>query len=78
MLFEKCVKFEVVEFFAIIVLDSENGKIKVSSDKGMESNECSKYIRFLMDGDAPNIMRKIINNNEIVTKTRETRYWGCP
>jgi hypothetical protein len=73
MLGEEGVNLFVVKFVAIVTLNSENRKIELSTSIGMKGGEGNKDIRFLLEWKRPKIVRIIIYNDKIITKTRGTR-----
>jgi hypothetical protein len=73
MLGEEGVNLFVVKFAAIVTLNSKNRKIELGTSIGMKSSEGNKNIRFLSEWKRPKIVRIIIGNDKIITKTRGTR-----
>jgi hypothetical protein len=73
MLSEERVDLFVVEFTAIVTLDSKDREVKLGASIGMKSSEGDKNIRFLSKGKHPKIMCIIIHNNKIITKAIGTR-----
>jgi hypothetical protein len=73
MFSEEGVDLFVVEFTAIVTLDSKDREVKLGASIGMKGSEGNKNIRFLAKGKRPKIMSIIIHNNEVITKARGTR-----
>jgi predicted Ser/Thr protein kinase len=73
MFSEEGVDLFVVEFTAIVTLDSENREVKLSASIGMKGSEGKENIRFLTKGKGSKIMSIIIHNNQVITKTRGAR-----
>ena len=62
----------VVELTSVIGLESLNGARKFSANIGIKPSKEMMHFRFLLDRKSPSKMRKIIENNKIVLKTRQT------
>ena len=64
---EKGMEFKIIKFFPIVALNGKDWQIEVSCDKSMKSNKSGKGVRFLFKGKTPEIMRKIINGNKVIS-----------
>jgi hypothetical protein len=68
----------VVELLAVVSLEGEDGATELHRHIRIKGGECRGDIRFLTKRKSPDKVRKIIENNEIIKKTRMTRYRGRP
>lgn len=62
---EQCADGGVVELTAIVCLQGENGQLKLCPNVGIEIEENSKNIRFLLERKGPDIVSEIVQNNQI-------------
>jgi len=64
---------KIVELLSVVCLQSKNGPPKLCRHIGKKYGECRGSIRFATKMKGPDKMGKIIQNHEIVKKTRITR-----
>ena len=62
----------VNKFSPIIGLEALNGKAELSASISDEINDMLMYIRFVLKRECPTIVRKIIQQNQVVGTTRNT------
>ena len=69
---------EVVELLPVVGLDSVDGATKLGGDIGVKGGENGYDIGFPPQREGPHIVRKIIQNDEIVNIAGITRNWRSP
>lgn len=58
---EMTAQAEVVEFFSIVSLESEKGKLELCKNIGMKMEQTLQNSRFSSQGECPDIVCKCIN-----------------
>ena len=66
---------KVVKFFAIVTLNKFDWKKEVCGDIFLKVKESGVDIGFVAQRKGPYKMSKIIKNNKVVLKTRDTSMW---
>ena len=68
----------VIELAAVVTLDTADIGFKLGASMGKEVGEDGEDIRLETKGESPHIVRKIIENNEVVFVAGNTQKWGSP
>jgi hypothetical protein len=68
----------VIELPPIVTLDGLNGEAELSGHPGKEVEEGGEGLRLGAQRKSPRVMRKIINNDQIIFITRQAEYRRCP
>ena len=68
----------VIELPPVVTLDGLNGEAELSGHTGKEVEEGGEGLRLGTQRESPRVMRKIINNDQIIFITRHAEYKKCP
>jgi hypothetical protein len=68
----------IVKFLIVIGLECNQGKLKLSTDVGVESKNAGHSFRLGTESESPNIMSEVVNKNEVVLESRKTKYRRGP
>ena len=68
----------VVELPPVVTLDGLNGEAELSGHPGKEVEKGGEGLRLGAQRKSPRVMRKIINNDQIIFITRHAEYRRCP
>jgi len=68
----------VVELTTVVALDGLHGGVKLCTHVGKEIRDSDKSVRLKAKRECPSIMRKIINNHEIIFVTGHAGDRGGP
>ena len=63
---------------SLVLLYGLNGEAELSGHLGKEVEEGGKGLRLGAQRKSPRVMRKIINNHQIIFITRHVEYKRCP
>ena len=75
---EKCVNRGVDKLGAIVRLERANSGAELSTSIGEKIHKGDGCIRFVAQRKRPIIMREVIDDHKIISKTRITNNWRCP
>ena len=68
----------VIKLTTVVALDGLHGSAKLCTHVGKKVRNSGKGVGFKAKRKCPSIMRKIINNYEIIFVTGHTNNRGCP
>ena len=68
----------VIKLPPVVTLDGFNGEAELSRHPGKEVEEGGEGLTLGAQRESPRVMRKIINNDQIILITRKTKYWRGP
>ena len=68
----------VIELPPVVTLDGLNGEAELSGHSGKEVEEGGESLRLGVQRESPRVMRKIINNDQIIFVARHAEYMRCP
>ena len=68
----------VIELSPVVTLDGLNGETELSGHPGKEVEEGRESLRLGAQRESPRVMRKIINNDQVIFISRHTEYRRCP
>ena len=68
----------VIELTPVVTLDGLNGEAELSGHPGKEVEEGVEGLRLGAQRESPRVMRKIINNDQIIFVARHAEYRRCP
>jgi hypothetical protein len=63
---------------AIVGLDGDDGKVKLSACIGKKINKCVGSVRLPPKRKCPHVVRVVINDNKIIFKARIAKNRRCP
>ena len=64
----------VIKLTAVVTLDGLDGEAELSSDPGKEMEEGGERVRLRTQRKSPRVVRKVIDNHQIVLITRHAEY----
>jgi len=68
----------VVKLPPVVTLDGLNGEAELSGHPGKEVEEGGEGLRLGAQRESPRVMRKIINNDQVISIARHAEYRRCP
>ena len=68
----------VIELTPVVALDGLNGEAELSGHPGKEVEESGEGLRLGAQKESPRVLRKIINNDQIIFIARHAEYRRCP
>ena len=68
----------VIELMPVVTLDGLNGEAELSGHPGKEVEEVGEGLRLGAQRKSPRVMRKIINNDQVIFVARHAEYRRCP
>ena len=68
----------VIELPPVVTLDDLNGEAELSGHPGKEVEEGGEGLRLGAQRESPRVMRKIINNDQVIFVARYAEYMRCP
>jgi len=68
----------VIKLTTVVALDGLHMSVKLGTHVGKKIRNGGKSVGFKAKRKCPSIMRKIINNYEIIFVTGHANNWGCP
>jgi hypothetical protein len=68
----------VINLASIITLDAPDGAAKLRGHKGKEVREGGEGVRLLAQRKSPRVVGEVIENDQVILVTRDTRNKGGP
>ena len=68
----------VIELPPVVTLEGLNGEAELSGHTGKKVEESGEGLRLGAQRESPRVMRKIINNYQIISIARHAEYRRCP
>ena len=68
----------VIELPPVVTLDGLNSEAELCGHPGKEVEEGGEGLRLGAQRESPRVMRKIINNDQVIFVARNAEYMRCP